>query len=515
MLGSFLMYRGRVKGFSLVVFGIMLSFSITFPPYQAADEPQHLISYIDLTGQKELLQNLENYSKKAHFKRIVFKEKEKFTSLDVKNQSDEKFEMRFENTENPTNHIRVVERTNAADDSIYSSKTEHRSLTTPIAWKASSIFLKNTELINQMLILRIINSCLFSLVVFAILTKQNYYFMLLLLSIPTIFCISISISNYVFSICILLVIFSLILRYFSNNEKENSLLYYLTFSGICSLLVFESISYIFIIPVLLLLLNISQKRNNSFIYFILFTSFFYILFSDLFLFKLQTYIPNSFNRYVIFMSLSLLCAAFVILYFKFNLLDFKNKLNIRIYHFMIISLIISFIFSNIQSTDIENDETSYLAFIFNFFLVLITWFRVGSPDFFSQQTLFAGFGWLDLYPFKLVVFINFYIFFILPFVRKNEAVEVKKKSVLLFYFFLFTSIICLMTSLYLPGFNPHGRYYLAYFMTLLLGGYLLHNRIEGRDFITGFIIKNIKYITYIAFFVIYISSINLLFLRYY
>jgi len=129
--------------------------------------------------------------------------------------------------------------------------------------------------------------------------------------------------------------------------------------------------------------------------------------------------------------------------------------------------------------------------------------------------LFAGFGWFDLYPFNLAVFINFYIFGILRFVRKNEAVEVKKKSGLLFYFFLFTSIICLMTSLYLPGFNPHGRYYLAYFMTLLLKGYLFHNGIELHNFITGFIIKNIKYITFIAFFVIYISSINLLLLRYY
>ena len=165
--------------------------------------------------------------------------------------------------------------------------------------------------------------------------------------------------------------------------------------------------------------------------------------------------------------------------------------------------------------NIENSSIKYSNFIISLLSVVICWFRLENPDFFSQTTLFTGFGWLDFDKSFLSVIINYFIFLIFPFINYEIKNKIQSNAFLFYTLIFSVTIILLCTSLYFGNTNPHGRYYLSYFYTFLL---LLFVYIRLPLFKNKFLIKiksNVNIITVTYFLLVYSFSITLCFDRYY
>ena len=85
---SFSRFGGRGKTTKWLVLGSMtlflsLIYAYIVPPLQSPDEPDHILSYIELTGSKNLAKEFLPFAQKGHFERIKFHAKEHFQSEDV------------------------------------------------------------------------------------------------------------------------------------------------------------------------------------------------------------------------------------------------------------------------------------------------------------------------------------------------------------------------------------------------------------------------------------------------
>jgi hypothetical protein len=92
-LGSFLVLR-RLWGLSLgpgmtsfgvaiMFWGIGLLYTLVIPPYQAPDEPDHVLTYLTLSPNSALAKDALDLANQGHFERIKFKHQEKFAVSDI------------------------------------------------------------------------------------------------------------------------------------------------------------------------------------------------------------------------------------------------------------------------------------------------------------------------------------------------------------------------------------------------------------------------------------------------
>lgn len=480
--------RGNLKYFALLVFSVMVHISIFFPPLMQADEPQHLISYLLLTNQTEKIKEVENCVKKTHFSRMLFNEHEKFTSLDINNMSS----------------IGLPEK-------VESSSIESRSFVTPFVWKTISLFIGQFSITKQVFVIRIIHSAFFSICLYFCINRFNFNLYVIICSIPTLLCVGTAVSNYIFSFIILIIIINQSYKSMLTEGNQNKI-FCLTMISILS---FESVSFTFLIP-LLLFLNIPKHNIRDYIgYFIFFTLVIYIANDFSFKSKFSSILSNTNMRFIVF----IVCNLVILKIFSkiYKILPCFNLLNIPKKYYLIIlaSTLLSIIFANPTNVDIESSEIGYSAFIKNFIEVIFCWFRLESPDYLSQVTLFTGFGWLDFRDSTLTTIINYSIFIILPFISTGYEKKICSKSFLFYLIILSGSVLMLLTSLYVGNVNPHGRYYLSYFCIFIMILSFYVKIPVPKNFILLSIKSNIHIIVISFFICVYSYSIVSIFNRYY
>jgi hypothetical protein len=480
-------HGGNLKYFALLALSIMMQLSIFFPPLMQADEPQHLISYLTITNQNEKIKEVLKCSQKSHFTRMLFNEQEKFTSLDVDNFS----------------HSKLPEK-------VKSSQVENRSFLTPIMWKCMSIFIDELTVTKQILAIRILHSVVFCICIYFCINKFNFNLYVLFCSIPTLLCVSTAVSNYVISFALLFLIINQTLKNLSDNNHKNRIVCIL----MISFLSFESISFIFLIP-LFLFLNTPPSSNRFYIFFVIINSSIYLLNDFTFGLKFSSLFESSQTRFLFFIISNILIFKLIsYLYLRLPIINLNNFFN-KYYYIIIISSIFSYILLYPTNMDIENSSIKYSNFIISLLSVVICWFRLENPDFLSQTTLFTGFGWLDFDKSFLSVIINYFIFLIFPFINYEIKNKIQSNAFLFYTLIFSVTIILLCTSLYFGNVNPHGRYYLSYFYTFLL---LLFIYIRLPLLKNNFLIKiksNVNVITVTYFLLVYSFSISLCFDRYF
>ena len=481
--------KGKIKYFALTIFSIMMLISFFFPPFKHADEPQHFISFLNITQQSEKISKLEHTAKKTHFTRLLFNAKEKFTSKDINEPSNEDF-----------------------PKLVVSSQIETRSLITPLFWKPYAFFIKYYDITTQILLIRILNSAIFSLCILFLINKKSLNFVILICSIPTLLCVSNSISNYVFSICIILINTKLIILTLSNPSNKYKLLYLF----LISLLTFETISTLFLIPFFLLFIHQSIIKNKSLIFYVITSIIIYFTIGNSFAYKVNQLYENNLHIFMLFLVI-VIVASFIhekILSIKFtciNCSNIKKNYFINYYKIIIISVVLSLFIPQINTYDIEFEKIDFAKFIGSFAGVIITWFRLYDHDFLTQTTLFTGYGWLDFEKNNQTGILNFFIFLMIPFANFKSSTKLSLRFIFLIFLYLFLSILLLISSLYIINVNPHGRYFISYFIILIFILCFLCPKIH----LIRMKVSNIYKILIFNFLCFYFYSFILIFDRYY
>jgi hypothetical protein len=74
-----------------VFFGLSIFYCYVFPPLQAPDEPDHILSYARITESTELANTLLKFAQNEHFERLKFNGEEKFSKKDMAASFDQPF----------------------------------------------------------------------------------------------------------------------------------------------------------------------------------------------------------------------------------------------------------------------------------------------------------------------------------------------------------------------------------------------------------------------------------------
>jgi hypothetical protein len=70
-------------GVGLLALAVALLYAILVPPFQAPDEPDHLLSFAEATEQPELVPQAAAWARLGHFERLKFHTEEKFRPIDL------------------------------------------------------------------------------------------------------------------------------------------------------------------------------------------------------------------------------------------------------------------------------------------------------------------------------------------------------------------------------------------------------------------------------------------------
>ncbi|RYZ92996.1 MAG: hypothetical protein EOP06_02460 [Proteobacteria bacterium] len=207
--------QAKLFYFASAWLGLTLLYSVICPPFQAPDEPDHLLSYAVISKDPVLHDKLLKLANIGHLERIKFFADQRFTPTDVDSPMNEPW----------GGHIAPT------DMSI-------RSPLTTTIWKIYEWLPHPEKAGSLILYIRVMNS-LFVLLLFLfalyepkeVRKSNNAGNQLAILLVPTIFFFSMHVSNYFTAIAIYLASAQIFLRMLS---KENILTKDLLILGICA-----------------------------------------------------------------------------------------------------------------------------------------------------------------------------------------------------------------------------------------------------------------------------------------
>jgi hypothetical protein len=168
-------------GSIFMLVGLQSLYTLLTPPFQGADEPDHMITYYDNTGQSAKAADLLVLANKGHFSRITFHTDEKFFAEDMQNPLSAPW----------LPHVSPTE-------------FETRSPVTAQVWSFYGSWLKDHPAAQQLLYMRALNGVFgaliltltLSLVSLTAKSREHIFALLTLLCVPSLPFFSIIVSNY-------------------------------------------------------------------------------------------------------------------------------------------------------------------------------------------------------------------------------------------------------------------------------------------------------------------------------
>jgi hypothetical protein len=139
-LATFSRSRRIVLPVFLVALGLASVFALLVPPFQAPDEPDHLLAFAEATGNEDLARDCRRLARHSHFERIKFHPEETFTPYDRK----EPFSVAWSRHVTP-------------------SPMDRRSPLTIAVWDAASAVVRTSRAAVALLSLRMLHAALFAL----------------------------------------------------------------------------------------------------------------------------------------------------------------------------------------------------------------------------------------------------------------------------------------------------------------------------------------------------------------
>lgn len=141
--GSSLRFRSSAAiGMACLAAGFGLHYAVLVPPLQAADEPDHLLSYARLTGSSALVAATEQLAEVGHFQRLRFHQTERFRPGDI----DAPYPVPWDNT-------------------VFAEDVATRSSMTAHVWALHNAVLPELAGAQRLLALRLTNVLLFAVAV--------------------------------------------------------------------------------------------------------------------------------------------------------------------------------------------------------------------------------------------------------------------------------------------------------------------------------------------------------------
>lgn len=465
LFGGILLGLSRHQGYlSLALVAIIGFLVILVPPFQAPDEPDHVLSYLRHTGAPpSQIQASKDFAKRIHFERIKFRPDQKFTTQDM----ERNFPVAW------ASHVQ-------------STNTRARSLLTSWTWDHVSFLINRLSVAHQVLALRSVNASILGLLTILCCFFGNSRLTYLVMSIPYFVFLGCIVSDYALMPAFLLVALSVLSRLVDKEARKWREAWFLVCLGVmASQSLYEPRSLFLIAPSLLavagfLFLN-QPIRQVWFRWSMIFVgSSLHWVFIDTF--NLSTtemdvrfsgYAPWLSPAYVPLLLMALMCLAFFIMQsLLVSFSAFKKPCSKLSGWFMLWSLgtlILSAVVDLPQVGNIEIDQPpSLFAYSINLLSVVATWWRVNRLDFYLQSSLFVGFGWLAQLPNWLAAVVNIWIVVALPHVFPKQKRAVSVGSFLALGVFTITILVGLAYGALLTKQNLHGRYVLSYFVLLLL-----------------------------------------------
>lgn len=141
VLAGAVLMRGRLMpvGVAIVAFSAATAWAIVIPPLQGADEPDHLLSFAEVTGAAQVAPQLETLARRSHFERMRF-------------FGDERFR--------PSDRLRPHPVAWTGD--VHAERMDSRSPTAARMWRiAAALGIRNIELPDLLLLVRLFNALVF------------------------------------------------------------------------------------------------------------------------------------------------------------------------------------------------------------------------------------------------------------------------------------------------------------------------------------------------------------------
>ena len=130
-------------GMAVAACALAAAWAIVIPPLQGADEPDHLLSFAEVTGAPEVAEHLEWFARRSHFERLRF-------------HGDERFRPRDRVSPHPV----------AWTGDVHAERMDNRSPTAVRLWRvAAAMGIRNTPLPDLLLLVRLFNALVFGLAV--------------------------------------------------------------------------------------------------------------------------------------------------------------------------------------------------------------------------------------------------------------------------------------------------------------------------------------------------------------
>ncbi len=486
---------GTLISTALLLFSSSGLISVLTPPLQAPDEPDHLLGYLQLTGQSARTEELKDFAKNTHFERIKFQREQFFRASDI-------------GAPYPT----------AWASHVSAAKPQVRSSTITFIWSLyHQLIDEGTSIAKTILSLRLFNAVLWGLcllipLLLAATQARNAFNTMcgnlsFFLAIPVLSFFSMYISD--FSITVVIAVSSTLLL--SLIPKVKNLILVAVLSGLLIQLSLAGNKAGAAVLIVFLPLawhglycrsmsDFTSRRSftaifkDGFIYWTITGLFAYLPLIPLHTIHLRvlaaelrpiyTWIPRlrEFitvdDYYKLALALAavglvgyLLLGLMGILFLKLSSARIQAKLSKLAGYglfFMMMFVVIFPIYSLFSDhlPSLQNIEVpmkpDFLAYFKNVFKVILTSLRLNHFDFYMQSSFWGGFGWLDTIPNRwYLAFQNgLFIVLILQFLRYwRRTAPLYGLVTIGFWMLASLTLIAFLAYFELHrGSNLHGRY---------------------------------------------------------